>query len=198
MAGFSNSYLKEWLNNRFVLALPTEWQSIIASPEIVSTIQYKGASMNSTSKDVVKMWTPGQYEVNMASYVGSGFEAEGSAIPLFSSNIYRLYNPSSATIDTIPGDISIDDWYYNESSNPAEIYQVENGSLWYNPNFNNNRTVVYHYGEWKLLGERYHLRSMSMSSFANSMYVSVQSTEDYTSINTSSSSTQHVLPCFSI
>ena len=198
MAGFSNSYLKEWLNTRFILALPTEWQSIIASPEIVSTMQYRGASMNSTTKDVVKMWTPGQYEVNMSSYVGSGFEAEGSTIPLFSSNIYRLYNPSSASIDTIPGDISIDDWYYNESSNPAEIYQVENGSLWYNPNFNNNRTVVYHYGEWKLLGERYHLRSMSMSSFANSMYISVQSTEDYTSINTSSSSTQYVLPCFSI
>ena len=154
--------------------------------------------MNSTTKDVVKLWTPGQYELNMAYYTGSGFEAEGSAIPLFSSNIYRLYNPSRASVDTIPGDISIDDWYYNESSDPATIYDVENGSLWYNPNFNNNRTVVYHYGEWKVLGERYHLRSMSLSSFGNSMYVSVQTTEDYTSVNTSSSSTQYVLPCFSI
>ena len=198
MAGFTNSYLKDWLNKRFILALPIEWQSILASPEIVSTVQYKGASMNSTTKDVVKLWTPGQYELNMAYYTGSGFEAEGSAIPLFSSNIYRLYNPSRASVDTIPGDISIDDWYYNESSDPATIYDVENGSLWYNPNFNNNRTVVYHYGEWKVLGERYHLRSMSMSSFANSMYISVQSTEDYTSVNTSSSSTQYVLPCFSI
>lgn len=180
---FHDSNLKTWLNTRFLKALPYDWQAILNNPLI-------GARRSGTEVEVkeTKIWIPATIE--MFKYSGYTYEEDftiGYNRPPYSSNESenRRLTPGVATVEIYSYSA---DWIKKQTSDPSLDGELVNGSIWAGSTYK-----IYYYGFWLNWGAEYLTRTITSD---RGRIVSVSSSGSYT--NTSSSMTQHVVPCLSI
>lgn len=90
---FDGSFVKEWLNTRFLQALPITWQTILATTKIPTTRYNLSSKANSIQYIDTKVWLPGAYELNFDNnYITSAYPAvynEGIPKAIYSSSSTR-------------------------------------------------------------------------------------------------------------
>lgn len=180
---FHDSSLKTWLNTRFLKALPYDWQAILNNPLI-------GARHSGTEVEVkeTKIWIPATIE--MFKYPGYTYEEDftiGYNRPPYSSNENgsRRLTPGVATVEIYS---SSADWIKEQISDPSLDGELVNGSIW-----SGSTSKIYYYGFWLNWGAEYLTRTITSDK---GKVVSILGTGSYT--QTSSSMTEHVVPCLSI
>lgn len=180
---FHDSSLKTWLNTRFLKALPYDWQAILNNPLI-------GARHSGTEVEVkeTKIWTPATIE--MFKYSGYTYGEDftiGYNRPPYSSNESgnRRLTPGVATVEIYSYSA---DWIKKQASDPSLDEELVNGSIWAGSTYK-----IYYYGFWLNWGAEYLTRTITSDK---GYVVYTASGGSYT--QTSSSITQHVVPCLSI
>ena len=124
--GWKDSKMRTFLNTRFFDALPTVWQSLIETVEIVSTIGNQSTSVQSTPD---KIYLPSYREVGSGTTATGLIEEVGTStdpISWFSSDTNRLKWRGKTR--RYGNDVT----YYECATEPAALYQIdiEPGTIW--------------------------------------------------------------------
>lgn len=119
----------EWLNTRFLQALPTEWQSALSEPYIRSSKLDTTTEMATLlTNEKTKIWIPSVNELAL-DIAAIPWSNEGNEIPLFSGDsLQRRMSPGCYTADVYSPSA---DWVFIQDTDPvADGRNVVPGAIW--------------------------------------------------------------------
>lgn len=126
---FFDSAMCEWLNTRFLQALPTEWQSALSEPYIRSSKLDTTTEMATLlTNEKTKIWIPSVNELAL-DIAAIPWSNEGNEIPLFSGDsLQRRMSPGCYTADVYSPSA---DWVFIQDTDPvADGRNVVPGAIW--------------------------------------------------------------------
>ena len=194
---FNNSYVNEWLTERFFKALPVKWRSIINKTKVKCT-NYNVTTQASSIKEYdLHLWTPAIAEFTRDTIRNTyPWSDEGNEKKIYTWSYSRRLNPGVSMVSTLYSNDE-DNLIYRTAEDPSIGKEnFPNGSIW----INGLNYKIYYQGLWFNWGREYALRSVK----ANEGYPGIPRINTVGSVETVLPSSQtanvttYVLPCFSL